>query len=303
MKRARGEGRGNGSRPSPLAPRPSLLFRYNEPMQLWWILLFLSGAFPLGLAWFANRRTALAHTLLWGFAAWALWGWAGFLSYGTPQPRALVVRYVALCLTGCVAVAVLGARRPGLAAWNFVVVGLLAVLLLPLVENFASGGPLHLEWFRTALVGGVIAVGVLNYLPTRLGPAAVLLGIVVAAELIGLAGPEELAQKVQPIVPRLRLGLALVPWLGLWTCWRRPRLGSECDRLWLAFRDRFGLVWGQRLREQFNRSAFHSGWPVFLSWQGLRRKAGSPPIDPDTQTVMAATLCALMKRFGPSDPD
>lgn len=267
-------------------------------MQLLWILLFLSGAFPLGLAWLANRRTALTHALLWGFAAWALWGWAGFLDARAREP-ALVARYVAQCLTGCFAVAVLGARRPGLVAWNFVVVGLLAVLLLPLVENFASGGPLHLEWFRAALVGGVIAVGVLNYLPTRLGPAAVLLGVVVLAELLGLAGPEELARKLQPILPRLRLGLVLVPWLGLWGCWRRPLRGSEFDRLWLAFRDRFGLVWGQRLREQFNRSASHAGWPVFLSWRGLRRKPGSPPIDPDTQAAMAATLSALMKRFGP----
>jgi hypothetical protein len=269
-------------------------------MQLLWIVVFLSGAFPLALAWFANRRTTLAHALLWGFAAWATWGWAGFLGSGVPQPRALAARYVALCLTGCVAIAILGARRPGLGAWNFVVVGLLAVLLLPLIENFASGGPLHLEWFRAALVGGVIAVGVLNYLPTRLGPAAALLGVVVALELIGLAGPEELARTVEPIVPRLRLGLALVPWVGLWTCWR-PRLGSECDRLWLAFRDRFGLVWGQRLREQFNRSAFHAGWPVFLSWQGLRRKPGSAPIGPDTQASLTATLCALMKRFGPDE--
>lgn len=270
-------------------------------MQLLWIIIFLSGIFPLSLAWLANRRTALAHALLWGLAAWVAWGWAGFLSYGPREPRGAVVRYVALCVTGCVAVAVLGARRPGLAAWNFVVVGLLAVLLLPLVENFASGGPLRLEWFRAALVGGVIAVGVLNYLPTRLGPAAVLLGVVVAVELVGLAGPEELAQRVQPILPRLRLGLALVPWVGLWCCWRRPLLGSECDRLWRAFRDRFGLVWGQRLREQFNHSATHAGWPVFLSWQGLRRKPGSPPIDPDTQAAMAATLCALMKRFGPGE--
>jgi hypothetical protein len=40
------------------------------------------------------------------------------------------LRYLALCLTGCVGVAVLGARRPGVGAWDFVLLGLLAVLLL-----------------------------------------------------------------------------------------------------------------------------------------------------------------------------
>jgi hypothetical protein len=69
------------------------------------------------------------------------------------------------------------------------------------------------------------------------------------------------------------------------------------DRAWLSFRDRFGLVWSQRLREQFNRSAANSGWPVMLTWKGLRAVPGaSDQARPDDELLME-TIRALMKRF------
>ena len=73
---------------------------------------------------------------------------------------------------------------------------------------------------------------------------------------------------------------------------------SEFDGLWLGFRDRFGFVWGQRLREQFNISAKHAGWPTILRWQGLRLLPGQSLPAPETQSEMLTTLQALMKRFG-----
>ena len=54
---------------------------------------------------------------MWAGGAWAAWvatTWA-------PGPLAT---YLALCLSACAGVAVLGARRPGVTAWNFVVAGL-----------------------------------------------------------------------------------------------------------------------------------------------------------------------------------
>jgi hypothetical protein len=79
---------------------------------------------------------------------------------------------------------------------------------------------------------------------------------------------------------------------------RAPAPASELDRLWVAYRDRFGLVWGQRMCEQFNRAAANAGWSVVLGWQGLRAAgAGTPP-----STAQAlATLQAVLKRFGPEE--
>src|SRR5262249_42119040 len=91
-------------------------------------LYFLAGSYPLSLAWRANRRTSLLHTLVWASAAWAGWGLTLLAVLFEPGFLPLV-RHAALALTACAGIAVLGARRPGMAAWNFVVLGLLVVFL------------------------------------------------------------------------------------------------------------------------------------------------------------------------------
>jgi hypothetical protein len=77
----------------------------------------------------------------------------------------------------------------------------------------------------------------------------------------------------------------------------RPVPRSEFDQVWLDFRDRYGLVWAQRLREQFNASAAHSDWPVVLRWTGLRFTPGTRPPDRQELEAMLDNLRALMKRF------
>jgi hypothetical protein len=262
-------------------------------MHLVYGLLFLSAVYPLWLAWLGNGRTTLLQAVNWAAAAWVAWlGVVAFTAAGEPAANADTVRYLALCLTGCAAVAVLGARRPGVGAWNFVVLGLLAVMLLPVAQGLLLGGK-PLDTLRLLFVAATLAVGVLNYLPTRLAPGALLLAAGCGWELLSLAGAAPGA---------LSLGwlcVALAPWAGLvgWRGGRPPR--SEFDRVWLEFRNRFGLVWGQRVREQFNRAAANAGWPVTLYWQGLLLAVGAGPPEPVTQEEIVATLRALLKRFGP----
>jgi hypothetical protein len=152
-------------------------------------------------------------------------------------------------------------------------------------------------------VGGVLAVGVLNYLPTRLGPGALLLGLACGAEIAALASPEAIADRFRAVLPATRWLLAFAPWVGYSSVRGRPPAASEFDRVWFDYQDRFGLVWGQRLREQFNRSAANAGWPVCLYWQGLRLTPGSAPPDPAAKAAILATLRALMQRFGPKPDD
>jgi hypothetical protein len=261
-------------------------------------LVFLSDGYPLWAAWRANRRTALIHALGWGIAAWAAWTAAMLLASRVPDADAGVLRYLGLCTTGCALVAVLGARQPGAAAWNLVVVGLLAVLLLPLAEQVLSGGRLQVEWFRAVLVGGVLAVGVLNYLPTRLGSAAVVMALGSTLALLRLTSVEKVVQGFDLDGSLGCLIVSLAPWVGFAGIRKRRAEVSEFDRVWRDFRDRFGLVWGQRLREQFNRSATHAGWPVHLTWQGLRRRSGTTALGHVSESDLLATLGALMKRFG-----
>jgi hypothetical protein len=258
--------------------------------------ILITGGFPIWQAWRANRDSSLSHAIGWGTVGWVAWCLAGVTLLRNPASAEQMV-YIALCFTGGAGVAVLGARRPGVTAWNLVVVGLLAVNLLPLAEGLMHGGRPNLDLFRTICVAGTIIVGILNYLPTRLAPASVLL----------LAGVGLLFRSMIVVEPfaanedvGFRIGMLLVdcvPWLAYASVRARPAADSEFNYRWLDFRDRYGFVWGQRLRDQFNRSAANAAWPVILRWQGLRVRRGSTPPGEPQQEQILATLKALMKRF------
>ncbi|HEY7308754.1 MAG TPA: hypothetical protein VH643_05245 [Gemmataceae bacterium] len=257
-------------------------------MDLLAALLLLTAVFPLTTALRANRGTTLRQPLLWALVAWAAWiGVAGSRLLRPGQDERLAC-YAALCLTGCAGVAVLGARRPGVTAWNFVVVGLLAVLLLPILNGL---GELRLESAQELFLGVTLLVPLLNYLPTRLGP-----GVLLAAAGCGL----EMARLIEPASPAWfrPVGLGLLaggPWTAWAGQWKRGSSATEFDRLWLSYRDRFGFVWGQRMREQFNRAADHAGFPVVLRWKGLQ-----PETTADAAALMSL-LRAVLKRFGPEE--
>jgi len=263
-----------------------------------WVIL-LTGAYPLWQAWRANRQTTLSHTIVWAAVAWVAWC-AALLAEGLrPGTEPVTLRCVALCLTACALIGVLGARRPGVGPWNFVLLGLLAVLLLPLAEGL---GELQLTWPRLLFLAGTLLVGVLNYLPTRLGPAALLFGAGCAVELAGIL-PGGVPDGMRGALAVGGLLLAVTPWAAYAQLLRQPPPAAEFDRLWLGFRERFGVVWGQRLREQFNRSAAHAGWPVVLRWSGLRLTPGAARPPAAVQEEIVATLRALLKRFGPERMD
>jgi hypothetical protein len=246
-------------------------------------LLLASAAYPLWKAWQANRHTSLAHALAWAWAAWAAWLAAFMFS-----DDGTLARYVALSLTGCAGVAVLGARRPHVGAWNFVVVSLLAVLLLPVAQGW---GKPALSVPYLAFLGATVAVGWLNYLPTRLLPAVLWFGIGTGAEMAELCG-----LNFHPaLLGATRVFLALSPWIALVGLPPRRPETSMLDQEWLSFRDRFGVVWSQRSREQFNRAAANAGWPITLSWHGFDVAPDKPT--PPTEDVLA-TLRAVLKRFG-----
>lgn len=263
---------------------------------LCWLLL-LSAAYPLGRAWRANRGSTLRLPLGWGLAAWAGWGLALAVDAFGPAPGWPALRYLALCLTACAGVAVLGARRPGALAWNFVVAGLLAVLLLPVAQGLDQ---LRHRLPQALFLAAALLVGVVNYLPTCLAPAALLLAAGCTGELLQHAAPEPLTGSAELLTLTRLLPIAAAPWAALAT-WRTSPAPGEFDRIWLRFRNGFGLVWGQRVREQFNRSAANAGWPARLAWQGLLPLPGCEVPDSSAQQEMRAALRALLKRFEPNE--
>src|SRR5262249_53320541 len=248
-------------------------------MNWWGALLIAAAGVPLFRAGRANRTTALAHALGWAVAAWCAWIAATFTGTAMGQ-------YVALVLTACGGVAGLGARRPGVGAWDGVVAGLLAVLLLPLAQGALTGSE-PIDAIRKLFLAVALGVGVMNYVPTRLGLGAAV--FLIAADWAVLQpGPPE------PLVALLIGWSPWLAWLGF-VIW--PSEGWEGDCLWRDFRDRFGVVWAQRLREQFNAAAANAKLPVTLGWSGLRRGDGQPLSDSD-RSASLELLKALMTRFG-----
>src|SRR5262249_53564322 len=137
---------------------------------------------------------------------WAALLLAEVLAWNTALP---VIRYLALSLTACAGVAVLGARRPGMAAWNFVLIALLAVFLLPLAQGLLTGegSPQGIIW--TVFLAMTLGVGLINYLFTRLAIGAVMLAGACTLEIVALR------QGVGWESSAAGWLLALAPWAGL----------------------------------------------------------------------------------------
>jgi hypothetical protein len=250
------------------------------------IALILSAGLPLGAAWWANRKTALVHALFWAVLAWLAWLFSAALATSE-------ARYIAASITACAGVAVLGARRPGAVAWNGVVVGLLAVLLLPLAQASFTGGEVFVNpiarWFLTILL--VVVIG--NYSPTRLLPGALALLLGSVSEVWELHRNSVIADLRWSVVLA-----ALSPWLAaagvrLW----KPASSNAADQLWQEFRDSFGAIWALRLQDQFNYSTQHLGLELALGWNGVR-PLKMRPITAGEQTASLDLLVALLQRFG-----
>jgi hypothetical protein len=254
------------------------------------MLGLLASAWPLWQAWQTMRRTSLRDALMWLMAAWFCWLAAG-MAYWLGQPLT-PWRYLAVSVTGCFFAAVLGARRPGMAAWNFVTLGLLAALLLPCLEQPWRAPHWHLDEPRTIFLSGVLAVGLLNYLPTRFFWATWPTAAVVFFEM------RELVESATRTNPALHLGLSLLGIaIAAFAAWLRVRrrLAVGLDRLWFTFRDGFGAAWGLRAMEQFNAAARHAQWPVSLTWHGLESQGTETAVVLPQEVEQK--LRAVLKRF------
>jgi len=210
-----------------------------------------------------------------------------------PDIQWSLMPYVALSLSSCAGMAVLGARRPLNGPWNFIVVSLLAILLLPIAEGW---GQLNLSAGRIGFLIVTLSIIGFIYGLTRLGlPALVFLsgcGCVVGT-MIEAAGN---AYTLDSFVGKLGLSMiAGSPWLAILLVLTQKTPTTVFDQLWRDFRDQFGMIWALRVRDQFNRSAKNANWPVQLGWSGLKSRA-----DWDI-SIAVATLEALLKRFGPRD--
>ena len=273
------------------------------PSPVWCLFLALAivAAFVV-----ASHRRQLRGTTLVAPANWCLLSslvlmvvetWLFLRPVG---PAEAAWRYLAAVSTFCPMMALLGAKRPQDRGWQFIVASLWIVLALPATQDlvFSPGSRLHLhaawQWFLIIL----IVISLANYLPTRFGGSAMLVAI----------GQWLLLREQSPFMSQLPTnsepawGLLLLALSILWariTIARRRDTRQGWSRVWIDFRDCFGVVWALRITERVNQSARAYGWPIRLTWNGF--VGADQPADLPDQSAFSSevelSLRTLLRRF------
>jgi hypothetical protein len=264
----------------------------------------------IGLAVLLSGRRAIGQTTL--LAGW-WWTLAALMAWSLVELAAAVaspaagkawlppLRLAAIALSFCPVVALIGAKRPQHAAWNFVVLSLWGIVALPAAEAFFLNRGQRLEmgdargWFLWIL----ILLTPINLVPTRYWLASLL---VAAGQILALSPHLPLLRRaIHSSAELLGLLLCVAALATAWLFWRSERSPTNAyDRLWLDFRDSFGLFWGLRVQERINAAAQQYGWDLELTWSGFRQRNGCAPltaIDATIEPALRTTFKGLLRRF------
>ncbi len=267
-----------------------------------------AAALACGLAVLAAARRATSRTTLvgpWSWAVAAVAAWSGAELAASLRVFELSVigplRLAAMTVSFCPVVALLGAKRPQHVAWNFVVLSLWAITALPAAENLFlhRGREVAMGDARGCFLWLLILLGPINFVPTRYWLPSLL-----------LAGGQVVA--LSPYLPLVRCELVPEPGVvGLLLATaslviarlvsrKSARGASAYDRLWLDFRDAFGLLWALRVQERLNALARQENWGVELTWAGFRISNNSEPLAEIPQAIepgLRTSLEGLLRRF------
>lgn len=271
-------------------------------LRLWEIVA--SGAIAACLLWRGSqkwRQTTLAAPCYWALGSVIAVTVIETVRFSTSEATAQA-RYLAAIGTLAPSMALLGAKRPQNRAWQWIVLSLLLVLALPCVKVLLYGGGApspHLawQWFLTVLIGA----GCANHLPTRYGFNSLLLcagQVLLLADYLPAAPASFISDRPFWGLLSIMAATILLPAAGRLRSRVRP-----VDRLWIDFRDAFGVVWSLRVAERFNESAIRQGWPARLGWNGLRTmKSSATDIasddgEPGNAEAVHQALKALLLRF------
>ena len=264
------------------------------------------GFVPVARAWIAASGTALRAAILWAAVAIALGVVSQWFALGeSPEggrPWAGHWAYLSSLATLAALISVLNARRPGGGAWAILMALLVLVFLIPWLEGpglSRSGGlsRLRLDQPWTIFYWLLVIAGVTNYLPTRYAPAAVVVGLGLGLECLGLTA--------KSVPPESRAAIwSAVPWTlaaavaAADLCGALGRSGAtRFEATWFWFRDHWGVVWALRVAERFNRTAEAQGWGFRLTWHGPSMLPGESAIDPSQLEAARGTLVMLLRRF------
>lgn len=216
---------------------------------------------------------------------------------------ASIWRYAAAVSTCCPLMAVLGAKRPQDRGWQWIVVSLWVTLLVPAGHALAAPSADRLELFVAWrwLLAALLAMGLLNYLPTRHALAALLAA---AGQTLLLC--EYFFEPTDDLGTHVAIriygpGLLLLACAAAESVRTRPRDHVDDPRSlrWLAFRNGWGAFWALRVMQRVNQTAEAGEWPLRLEWGGFETTDAAPKdsLDETTAAKVDQALDSILWRF------
>jgi len=211
----------------------------------------------------------VAALILWGgVTAAAIFDW--------PKPTGLqqVAWYAVSVLLLTPAISVLGARRPLTRVWTwFVVLPYCLVFSWPAaasLKQLLRGGEFHLESPMAVGYGFVVVMGVGNYLGTRYTMPTTL---ILSTLLLLIAAAADVHFSWMPTPEQCR---SIAPFAVCAAIWWAARMSRETypvrtplDRVWIEFRDSFGIVWSKRILDRLNGMAAHDHLSARMDMSGI----------------------------------
>lgn len=252
-----------------------------------------------------SKGTTLRSAFRWGRAAKFIWliSSSATLWVARNSPLGNHLWFWTGVLTLCPFIAALGAQRPGVRVWSyFIVLPLIAVLGWPALtawKDWTTPVPVILQ--LPACMGFLLVavMGCGNYAGTRFMFPAAFAGIAAILALAPLTNvwpwtnDWSLAVRVMAMVV---MALALID--AIRQGMRPSEEDSPYDRVWLDFRDYFGIVWAIRMQERINDRAQKEGWSSRLGPFGFEWNLQNSPEELQrTRQLMEHALRWHLRRF------
>jgi hypothetical protein len=200
-------------------------------------------------------------------------------------------------------VTVLGARRPGIAAWHwFVVLPMVVVLQLPAISQlFGSHGRAPIELSAPATMGVVVVliISAGTLLGTSSAGVALVHSSAILLLLASAAGNESAQFPVSAFAPILMLTAMWIARRNLDRHLTRLRTATSALQRTKAvcemFSSLYGFAWTRRVQDRINQFAPGEQWSVRLTATGFQRLDRNLPCDEELQRPLEAFIWVLTR--------
>ena len=269
-------------------------------------------------AWFARGSTAVPAAL-WSAAAAFVFA-LSMLQQATVEidiAAMAIHRVVVAALSVCPAMSLLGAKKPQHGVWQFIVATLAAVLALPTASAILirPGSLPDLHILGRVLLPILVTVGWMNFVGTSRSIAATL----IAVGHISLIWPLLPGIQLEAALPQAVLDLAAISCMTFGgvlaliqtlvalskrrvaqavsdkSLEKNAVFESRVNNCFVPLRETLGAAWTLRLIERFDLLATRRGWPVRLTFKGVKFTQDLQSLN--WQPDAARAVEALLRRF------